>query len=274
MINIGIVGYGFVGKALHALFDDSHKFNVIIYDPNINNYSSDLHKDSINSAHYAFVCVPTPCNDDGSCDTSIIKDAISWIKSDIVIIRSTIPPGTTKSLYDLRNKIVFQPEYIGETIDHPLIDHHSHGFVIIGSESKYDAQRVAELYKTVFNSNIKFYFTDSTTAELCKYMENSFFAAKVMFCNEFYSMAENFGVNYDELRELWLADPRVNRDHTFVYNDNRGFSGKCLPKDVSAIISKSKEEGYKPKLLEALMNINAEYRKDDSTYSMYRDIYT
>jgi len=77
-------------------------------------------------------------------------------------------------------------------------------------------------------------------------------------------------VDYNELREIWLADPRISRDHTFVYPDNRGFSGKCLPKDVSAIIASAKARGAKPSLLEAVMAINESHRADDPTYTPYR----
>jgi len=101
-------------------------------------------------------------------------------------------------------------------------------------------------------------------------MENCFYAVKVMFCNEFFDIARVHGVDYNELREIWLADPRISRDHTFVYPDNRGFSGKCLPKDVSAIIHSCRRHGLEPKLLEAAMDINDVHRADDKGYEPYR----
>jgi UDP-glucose 6-dehydrogenase len=101
-------------------------------------------------------------------------------------------------------------------------------------------------------------------------MENSFYAVKVMFCNEFFDIARAHGVQYQELREIWLADPRISRDHTFVYPENRGFSGKCLPKDVSAIIKSTTGKGYVPRLLETVMRLNAEYRANDPAYAPFR----
>lgn len=78
------------------------------------------------------------------------------------------------------------------------------------------------------------------------------------------------GEDYNELREVRLADPRISRDHAFVYPDNRGFSGKCLPKDVSAVLRSSAEHGFAPPLLESVMDINEAHRADDPTYAPYR----
>ena len=224
----------------------------------------------INACDFVFLCVPTPVGPDGACDTSIVEDCVAWITAPQIIIRSTVAPGTTQRLRDTTSKaIIFQPEYIGETVAHPLADTRQHPFIVLGGPLP-ECSAVADLYKRYYHSNLRFYFTDSTTAEVAKYMENSFYAAKVTFCNEFYDIARVHGVDYNELREIWLADPRVSRDHTFVYPDNRGFSGKCLPKDVSAILRSSAEHGFAPPLLQAVMDINEAHRADDPTYAPYR----
>jgi UDP-glucose 6-dehydrogenase len=89
-------------------------------------------------------------------------------------------------------------------------------------------------------------------------MENSFLATKVIFCNEFADIAAAFGVDYNELRELWLADYRIGRSHTDVYPNKRGFSGKCLPKDTSALVHSSEKAGFIPELLKEVRRINQE----------------
>jgi UDPglucose 6-dehydrogenase len=260
--DIGIVGYGFVGRSLHKLFgSDAIELDVD---------ATEADRQAINRCRCTFVCVPTPVGADGVCDTSIVADCVDWIESDIIVIRSTISPGTTEDLRRRTGKrIIFQPEYVGETPSHPLADVRQRDFIILGGPRE-DTSPVADIYQRYYHSDIRFYFTDALTAELAKYMENSFYAMKVMFCNEFYSIAEALGVDYNELREIWLADPRINRDHTFVYPDNRGFSGKCLPKDVSAIIQSSREAGFTPPLLQAIMAVNGEYRADDPTYEPNR----
>jgi UDPglucose 6-dehydrogenase len=252
MSDIAIVGCGFVGKSLLKLFGECE-----IYDPSQNK----IDKKTINRCQFAFVCVPTPVGSNGSCDVSIVEEVVSWIESEIIIIRSTVSPGTTDKLRkETGKRIIFQPEYIGETVDHPLIDHHSHGFAILGGPIE-DTSIVADLYKRFFNANFHFYFTSAVCAEVAKYMENCFYATKVTFCNEFYDIAKTFGVDYNELREIWLADPRISRDHTFVYPDKRGFAGKCLPKDLSAIIVASETKGFMPEFLKKVKEINNKHQK-------------
>ena len=259
---IGIVGFGFVGRSMKQLFgDDAVTCDVA---------DGSAGQARINACDVVFVCVPTPVGEDGMCDTSIVEECIGWIDAPQIVIRSTVKPGTTERLRrEMDKPIIFQPEYIGETPAHPLIDASKHGFIILGGPTA-ETSAVADLYARHYHSDVRFYFTDSTTAEVAKYMENSFYAMKVIFCNEFYDIARAHGVDYNELREAWLADPRISRDHTFVYPDNRGFSGKCLPKDVSAIIRSSLDRGATPSLLQTIMAVNERHRADDPTYTPYR----
>jgi UDP-glucose 6-dehydrogenase len=108
----------------------------------------------------------------------------------------------------------------------------------------------------------RFFQTDIITASLTKYMENSFFAMKVTFCNEWFDIARAYEVDYNELRELWLADPRINRNHTLVFPDNRGYGGKCYPKDTKAIIYDVCQEGYKPELMLSMDKVNTKFKKE------------
>jgi UDPglucose 6-dehydrogenase len=91
-------------------------------------------------------------------------------------------------------------------------------------------------------------------------MENAFIATKVTFANEFYNLAQAFGVEYKELRELWLLDERMGRMFSAVFPDARGFSGKCLPKDVNAIAKASEKAGYDPKFIKAVLESNDRIR--------------
>lgn len=259
---IGIVGYGFVGKSLHRLFGS----DAVWLDVG----GTEADRARINACDFVFICVPTPVGPGGMCDTSAVEECVAWITAPQIIIRSTVSPGTTQRLrYTTSKSVIFQPEYIGETVAHPLADVRQHQFVILGGPLA-ECSAVADLYKRYYHSELRFYFTDSTTAEVAKYMENAFYATKVTFCNEFYDIARAYGVDYNELREIWLADPRISRDHTFVYPDDRGFSGKCLPKDVLAIIASARQRGCTPTLLETVMQINDRRRADDPAYAPYR----
>jgi UDPglucose 6-dehydrogenase len=248
-----IVGYGAVGRGIHQLFPTAHAF-----DPPLGLGS----QEQVNQARFAFVAVPTPMRTDGSADVSIVEEAVSWIESDYIIIRSTVPVGTTDRLRQETGKtLIFQPEYgPAETPDHPFNDLRRVRWVILGGDRN-DTMPVADLYKTTFNADIVIQQTDAKTAELTKYMENTFLAMKVTFCNEFYDIAEGHGVDYNELRELWLLDPRIGRSHTFVLPHDRGFGGRCLPKDLSAIIDSARGVGVNPSLLEAIRETNLSIRR-------------
>jgi UDPglucose 6-dehydrogenase len=249
---VGIVGFGEVGRSVQKLFPAA-----VCYDEPLAIGA----REQVNACTYAFVAVPTPSLPGGACDTSIVEEVAGWLEADVIILLSTVAPGTTERLVEATGKrIVFQPMYgPGETPGHPYGDLMAVRWLILGG-ARAVTSRVADLYKTVYNAETAIWQTDARTAELAKYMENAFLALKVTFCNEFYDIAEGFGVDYNELRELWLQDPRMGRSHTFVFPDDRGYGGKCLPKDVDAIIQASQARGYVPRLLQAMAETNAGFR--------------
>ncbi len=120
------------------------------------------------------------------------------------------------------------------------------------------ADRVLDAYRPLVHQGFQFIRTDATTAELCKYMVNCFLATKVAFANQFCEIADLLGVDYEELRKLWLVDPRIGKSHTLVTKE-RGFGGGCLPKDLQAIISFMRDHGRTP-LLEAVLDYNNRVR--------------
>ena len=230
-------------------------------------------REAVNNCDLAIICVPTPMGKEGEVDLSIIEETIEWLDTPLILIKSTIPPTTTKRLIEKTGKkIVFSPEYIGEGnyvvqwwkdqgYPHPT-DMKKHDFQIFGGER--DATSgVLQFFKKILGPGVVYAQTDSTTAELVKYMENSWGATKVIFSNEFCKIAESFGVDYDELRELHLLDGRTEKMHTAVFKDNRGFGGKCYPKDVNGIVKASEEAGYEPKLLKSVLSVNNDLRKDN-----------
>jgi UDPglucose 6-dehydrogenase len=256
-LRFAIVGFGVVGKSMKSLLPDA-----VVYDtaPGMPH-----DKQEVNQCDITFVCVPTPAASDGSCDISIVEDSVEWIETSIIVIRSTVPPGTTKRLGRNYNKrIVFNPEYLGETPWHPYRDAKNIPFTILGGPRK-DTAEVAEVYGQMYGPSVRIYLTDSTTAELAKYMSNCFFATKVVFCNEFYRIANAFGVEYHELREIWLADPRLSRDHTLVFPSSPGFGGKCLPKDLSALIFAAQKAGHGSDFLRMVKHLNGQFQGGDSS---------
>lgn len=252
---VGVIGGGVVGTATRELCGP----DTVIYDPFKPEFAGN--KDAVNRCDVAFIGVPTPMGDDRACNTSIVEEAVAWCEAPLIIIRSTVSPGTTDRLIaKYMKQIVFQPEYLGETVRHVFGTMAERDFVVLGGTNE-AISRAADIYKSYYNAYVRYYFCDAMTAEVAKYMENAFYAVKVTFVNEFYDIANAHGVDFNILREIWLADPRISRDHTFVYPDARGFSGKCLPKDCNAIVKSSRDRGYEPKLMAATLKINDDFQK-------------
>ena len=251
-MNIAIIGYGHVGKAMHKLFQ-----NAVVFDPALGMGN----KDEVNKCKAAFVCVPTPMLENGRCDTKITEEVIEWLDVELIILRSTVEIGFTDAMAKkYMKKIVFHPEYYGETVDHPFKDLNGRKWLTFGG-CQFAIDGAIKVYQEVINSDVKIFQTDAKSAELAKYMENSFLAMKVTFCNEMYDIADKLGVNYNKARELWLADPRIGASHTFVYEENRGYGGKCLPKDIASVISQAETAGANVSLLKATEERNKAFRE-------------
>ncbi|MBI4349616.1 MAG: UDP-glucose/GDP-mannose dehydrogenase family protein [Elusimicrobia bacterium] len=255
-MKVGIVGVGAVGKAMTDLFP-----GCAVYDEPKGIGS----RAEVNAADIAFVSVPTPRAVDGSSDTSIVEEVVSWLEAPTIVLRSTVSVGTTRRLAATYGKdVVFQPEYgPAETPDHPFNDLRNIRWVILGGERQ-PARRVLRAWQSVYSSDLAVRFTTWEAAELAKYMENAYLALKVTFCNEFFEIAQRVGVDYDELRELWLMDPRMGKSHTWVLPDKRGFGGRCLPKDLDAIIRTAESLGHDPALLRQVARSNEAFRADPS----------
>ena len=258
---IAIVGYGHVGGIMKEFFTEAY-----VYDEPKGIGT----REEVNDSEYAFICVPTPKAEDGHCDTTIVEDVLSWIESEYIIIRSTVPVGFTASwCLESGKKIIFQPEYYGETTAHPFADPHNRSWITLGGAEKYTS-KVAELYQQYFTSEIIINQVESRVAEMAKYMENTFYATKVTFCNEFYDICKAFNIDYNKVRETWLLDPRISRSHTFVYPDNRGYGGSCLPKDTAAIIYQAEKRGMNPTFLKSVEK-NNEMIKHMSIYDIINE---
>lgn len=257
-MKIAIMGGGYVGNAMYDFF--ANRADIVSYGM----AKDEIYpKEQIDSADAVLICVSTPMANDGSCDVSSVENAIAKIDNDHILIKSTVAPGTTERLSKGFNKnICFSPEYIGESAYNNSIYKTMRDvpFLIIGGEHS-EVRYFFELFEQISGPETNYFECSSLDAELIKYMENSFLATKVTFVNEFYEISKQFGANWHRVREGWLLDERVGRPFTSVFASKRGFSGKCLPKDINAITSASKQAGYEPTLLERVIETNKRIQK-------------
>ncbi len=264
---VGIAGFGYVGKAYYKIFNDA-----VIYDPFVKREDFPdvkfADKDELNKCDMVLVCVPTPTSVDGkTCDTSIVEGIFEWLTVPLVLIKSTIKPGTTAKLQEkYAGDIVFSPEFVGEGgyfVPFWQYPHKNnpqyHDFQILGGK-KEATNKLASLFIRRVGPHIRIYQTDSKTAEVIKYTENMFIATKVTFVNEMYEVCKALGVTWNDVREGWLLDTRVSRMFSGVFDDKRGYEGKCLPKDTKALVASSEQAGYTPSFLKEVLASNDRLR--------------
>lgn len=264
-INLGIIGYGFVGQAV------ANGFNVASGGKDIIRFY-DKYKDTlslekvVNESEFIFVSLPTPMKEDESgIDLSIIKEVVSEIAKftdgtdKVVVLKSTITPGTTASLEEAHPKtqFCFNPEFLTEV--NFLEDFLTAERTVIGAENDLVSRRVAVIYRQRFPKTT-IYQTDPTTAEAVKYFANAYLSMKVTFANIFYDYCQKIGIKYEEVKRMAAKDPRIVDSHLDV-TTMRGFGGKCFPKDLVALIGEFKKAAVDDSLLETIWDYNKKIRK-------------
>lgn len=241
---VKIYGLGWVGRAMQSLFPDA-----FVHDPN-------LGYESFDKTDVAFICVPTPLVE-GRLDTSIVERCVKDCESDLLIIRSTVNPGDCdRWVQEYQKNIVFQPEYLGETPNHPMTDQKGRQFMVLGGAPR-NIRKAIEVYQQVYNANITIRQMSLLEAEIVKLTENRAIAYKVAQCQELYDACEKAGVDYYAIRDaVYGDDPRFNLWWTFVIPGKRGFNSKCIPKDVYAWAAWAESIGYIPELTNKLLECN------------------
>ena len=265
MINLGIIGNGFVGSAVAHGF--SLCANIRIFDKN-EKLSTHSFDDVVKNSEFIVVSVPTPSNEKtGIIDLSILDSVMEEISSiippdSVVIIKSTAIPGTTDNYMEKypQMNIVFNPEFLSERT--AKMDFMNPSRIVLGGAPR-PRGRVEKLYKTRFPFT-QFILTDAKTAEFIKYMCNCFYAVKISAFNEFYQLAQKLDICWPESMYGILSSGWVNPMHTQVpgTDGDFGFGGKCFPKDMSAFIRCFEENDINPLLMKAALEKNMEVRQN------------
>tara|TARA_R100000278_G_scaffold100077_1_gene76776 strand:+ start:1237 stop:2097 length:861 start_codon:yes stop_codon:yes gene_type:complete len=264
---IGIVGNGFVGSAVRYGFSPNVGCDaeVKVYDKDPNK-STDKLSDVIES-DIIFLSVPTPSNLDGSMNIDIVDRALTDIDEHgtnaVILLRSTVVPGTTRKLQDKypNLRLVFNPEFLTERSAN--FDFINQDRVILGGDIN-DVEVAEDLFKSRFGSTLSILKTNYETAELIKYMTNTFFATKISFLNDMKLIADKSGVIWEDAIDGFIRDGRVGHSHLNVpgHDGKYGFGGSCFPKDIQALINFGKELGVEMSVLEGAWKTNLKVRPE------------
>ena len=273
---LGIVGHGFVGRAVEYAF--THPLvDMHVVDPKYdNNIDSMVEFDPM----CTFVCVPTPMNPDtGFVDASIVEDAVLKLiehTESLVVVKSTITPDIIDRLYnsmfeDGVERFVYNPEFLTEkNAEEQFVNAEFH---VLGGSDR-GVGELTEIYD-IFSlcKSDQYYRMSAAEASFVKYGINSFLATKVTFFNQMFDLVNSFGCSYNIITRVMGQDPRVGIGHTRVpgYDRKRGFGGACLPKDTTAFLKFSefkipdgprKGEIVSFDLLKNVLDINNRYRSE------------
>ena len=298
-MKIGIVGLGFVGltfasvlanKGYNVIGVDTDKIKIKniksgkspFYEPQLDNILknaltkklilSENIEEIVNECDFIFLTLGTPIDKNGNINLKIILKVSKKIgelllklkKKPIIIIKSTVVPGTTsnkikKILEKKSNKkvgegfgLITNPEFLreGKAVHDTLNPH----LIVIGSNEKQDSKKLEKFYKEIHNEKISIILTNNTTAEIIKYANNSFLATKISFINNISNLCQTLpGTNVDEVAKAIGIDPRIGNQ---FLNAGPGYGGSCLPKDIQALIACQKTLGVESTLLNAVHQTN------------------
>ncbi|MBI3508376.1 MAG: UDP-glucose/GDP-mannose dehydrogenase family protein [Chlamydiia bacterium] len=298
-MKILIVGTGYVGLVTGACFAEMghsvlcldidaekiallEKGQVPIYEPGLEEmvkrnirerrlFFTTSYDKAVSFSDICFIAVPTPSKADGSCDTSYVETAARQIASrmtryKILVNKSTVPVGTAYAVrsilqQELASKnipfdVVSNPEFLKEGA--AVQDCLKPDRIIVGSDSARATEAMREIYSPFMLSHDKILFMDILSAEMTKYAANAMLATRISFMNEIASICKQVGANVNEVRKGIGSDIRIG--YHFLY-PGIGYGGSCFPKDVKALISKARDVGCEPLLLEAVEAVNQKQKK-------------
>ena len=295
MRNISVIGVGYVGLVTGACFADlgnrvvaldidkerieGLKRGVMpIYEPGLeelvarNARSGRLifttsYAEALDEAEFVFVAVGTPEGVDGEADLKHVRAVAEAVARQmrqplIIVNKSTVPVGTGDWVADIIRSnqaspipfsVVSCPEFLRE--GSAIGDFMNPARTVLGSLEREAADRVAQLHLPL---RAPIVITDLRTAEMIKYASNAFLATKISFINEIANICEALGADVKEVATGMGYDPRIGR---YFLDAGLGYGGSCFPKDVKALAHMAADKGRHPQLLQAVMDINADSRR-------------
>ena len=206
-----------------------------------------------------FICVPTPQAEDGSCDTSIVREVVADLNRinyrGLTVIKSTVPPGTTDSLARFF-RIAYCPEFLREKATYSdFVENHE--VCIIGAYDSRDYHLVREVHGHFPKS---FEWLKPIEAEIAKYFANTFNATRIIFANQFFNICEHAGADYQKVKNAISKRSSIGNHYLDCNKNFRAFGGSCLPKDTAAMAAYVSEHKIDAGLFEWLLAENEKLR--------------
>lgn len=247
----GIIGVGMVGGALKRYFEKKGA-KPFLYDKDKNLGSIE----QVNQADIIFICVPTPFDKEKGFDLSFVEDACRNISGQkIIVIKSTVLPGITEKLQQkyLQHKFLFNPEFLTESTADKDMQYPDRQIIGYTKQSCNIAGDVLQILPSAPFEKIM----PSAEAEMVKYFSNTWFSTKVVFANQMYDLCQKLRIDYEEVKEAVGADKMIGKTHLEIFHkEYRGYGGKCLSKDIKALIRFADEQGIDLKLHKIVEQIN------------------
>jgi nucleotide sugar dehydrogenase len=265
MTKVGIVGAGFVGSAIASAMEQGF-CELTIVDP-AKGYNK-TYQDLLD-CDGVFVCVPSPQDDDGTCDTSILEDVLVNLSKinyqGVIISKCTAPPDVYEQLNDLYPNLVHAPEFL--TAANAVQDYVNGRFAMIGGRVgiyQREAERLIRIGQGLLGENVV--HCTIGEASLAKYTINCFMSTKVIFMNELYQLAQAMNLNYDKIAAMVKMDRRIGSSHLQVPGPDGafGFGGACFPKDTSAMLKFAEQYDVALNVLDAAVKKNTLLRLTES----------
>lgn len=228
--------------------------------------------DAITDCEATFLALPTPSRADGSIDTSIIESgarsvgkALSGTEEEhLIVVKSTVVPGTTEEILipaieegmgeavSERVRVGMNPEFLREGT--AVTDFLEPDTIVFGTSDQWSHDRLSAVFSPLIERVNPVVFEASVReAEMIKYANNAFLASKISLINELGNICKEFGVDAYRIADAIGLDERIGEQ---FLRSGVGWGGSCFPKDVDALRAASREAGYEPELLDAVVGIN------------------
>lgn len=257
-MKIGIIGYGNVGRAVYNGLIQYHDVWVSDIKPleNIKNYPSWV---LARTCDAIFICVPTPKGPSGHAELKYVYQSIASLNADtckgLIIIKSTVPPGTTDLLRDTYNNLRFacNPDFLRE--NYAVEDFIAPDRIVYGAYTVADTQVLDRIYN---KWNCKKIVCSPVEAELIKHLSNACLTMKVAFACEVAKISKLYQASPAIVSLGVSSDKRIGSSHLNPILGKIKWSSPCLPKDLTALIKALETQEYESKFLKSILDNGVE----------------